>query len=229
MKYSELLNQEQWWHKCNEILNRDHYICKDCGCSGYHNWGNFMKIHDLQELNSFFKEWRFQGKVFSEFVKDMPLTIPQIAQDITLSKEHILNDAIVYELSCPLFVLSFRNCQAYPFTTRFVLNANREISINDARFYYLDKICSKINNPNIYGWGYLFEFNETVSDNIYINVEKKIAERIGDVIFEQDIINITFGSKLLALRFSHSSFGLRGLNIHHTYYIEDLKPWYSFI
>ncbi len=34
MTYSELLQQKEWWSKCNEILQRDHFTCKDCGSVG---------------------------------------------------------------------------------------------------------------------------------------------------------------------------------------------------
>ena len=29
MTYNELLQQKEWWVKCNEILSRDHYTCRD--------------------------------------------------------------------------------------------------------------------------------------------------------------------------------------------------------
>ena len=47
MTYNELLQQKEWWSKCNEILSRDHYTCKDCGCLGYHNGYSYMKLNTI--------------------------------------------------------------------------------------------------------------------------------------------------------------------------------------
>ena len=49
MTYSELLQQKEWWSKCNEILQRDHFICKDCGSVGFHNGGSFIKLDRIEE------------------------------------------------------------------------------------------------------------------------------------------------------------------------------------
>lgn len=55
MSYADLLNEKEWLIKCNEILNRDNYKCHDCGCLGYHNGGNYLKLNNLEEVDVLFK------------------------------------------------------------------------------------------------------------------------------------------------------------------------------
>ena len=67
MTYSELLQQKEWWSKCNEILQRDHFICKDCGSVGFHNGGSFIKLDRIEEMDAMLKGRLFNGMIFSEF------------------------------------------------------------------------------------------------------------------------------------------------------------------
>ena len=57
MTYTELLQQKEWWSKCNEILQRDHFTCKDCGSVGFHNGGSFIKLDRIEEMDSILKGW----------------------------------------------------------------------------------------------------------------------------------------------------------------------------
>ena len=59
MTYNELFLQKEWWQKCNEILSRDHYRCRDCGRFGFHNGGSFIKLDHIEEMDSILKDWRF--------------------------------------------------------------------------------------------------------------------------------------------------------------------------
>jgi hypothetical protein len=71
MTYNELLQQKEWWSKCNEILCRDHYTCKDCGCLGYHNGYSYAIIDDLDAIDSMFSSWRIDGRGISQFCANL--------------------------------------------------------------------------------------------------------------------------------------------------------------
>ena len=55
MTYTELLAQKEWNEKCNHILQRDKYRCKDCGKIGYHN-DTFYVTDSLDEVDEFLNE-----------------------------------------------------------------------------------------------------------------------------------------------------------------------------
>lgn len=224
MIYNELLRQKEWWSKCNEILSRDHYICRDCGSIGFHNGGNYMKINNFLEMDVFFKEWRFEGKRFSEYINNIPSSTPYEASNIIAKEESSENGIKIYILSlfqskCKLFH------SIYDLPARIVLVSNKEIAATDAEVYDLGNNFKHINSANRYGWGYIIQFNENISDNIYVNVEYAMPFIIGNSPHEVNIVNITYKNKLILLRFSKHSLQLRGLNIHHTYYTEGVKPW----
>lgn len=224
MTYNELLQQKEWWLKCNEILTRDRYICKDCGCLGFHNGGNYMKLGCIEDMNPLLREWRFDGKQFSEFYNSIPSSEPNKAEGVVFKEECSDSEVNIYTLSlfrtkCKLF----KSILDLP--PRIVLVTNREVSTQDATVYYLGHNFKPINPSERYGWGYLIEFNDKVSDDIYVNIEHTIPLAIDGVPYKFDVINIAYDNKLLLLRFSHYSLELRGLNIHHTYYIKGHKPW----
>lgn len=50
MTYTELLQQKEWWSKCNQILSRDRFTCRDCRNIGFHNGGSFIKKYNASDL-----------------------------------------------------------------------------------------------------------------------------------------------------------------------------------
>ena len=224
MTYNELLQQKEWWSKCNEILQRDHFTCKDCGCLGFHNGGNFMKINRLEELNILFKGWAFRTMSFSKFWDNVPYNKPYPFKKIKFETEHKENGLKVYDLN--LYV-SKNNLFTDAFHTpeKVIAVSNKQIDNLDATVYELGDISIKDNSLNAVGWAYLFEFPCVISNEIYVNIEYSLPFIIGDSIFERNIFNITFGNRLFSLRYWPYTFPLKGLNIHHTYYIEGHKPW----
>ena len=224
MTYNELLQQKEWWIKCNEILARDRYICKDCRCLGFHNGGNYMKLGRIEDMNTLFKGWRFDGKLFSEFYNNIPSSEPNKAEGVVFKEECSDDEVKIYSLSlfrtkCKLFKSIF------DLPPRIVLVTNKELSTQDATVYHLGRNIKPVNPSERYGWGYLIEFNDLVSDYIFVNIEHAIPIAIDGVPYRFDVINLAYGNKLMLLRFSHYSLELRGLNIHHTYYVKGHKPW----
>lgn len=238
MTYSELLNQKEWWRKCNEILCRDRYTCKDCGSLGFHNRGNYIKLDSLKEAGAILKHWFLEGKSFSEFFNSVPTSLGYKANGIVFKEECVDDDVTVYLLSlldvhCKLFPYMFQTSDLehdtpspFDHPTRIIMPTNRKISINEATLYYIKDVSYRETFFNGQGWAYLFEFEETVSDNVYVNIEHSKTCGIEDGLHVEYIINISYGNRLLSLRFSTlNHLNLRPLNIHHTYYVKGAKPW----
>lgn len=220
MTYDELLNQKEWWQKRNEILNRDHYRCKDCGCLGFHNGYNYMKVNQIEEIDAMLKEWTFNGMEFSKFWADIPNRKPHPCEDIIFEKKYDNEGIFVYLLSFTNVIFSF--CE-YPEDVIAVYRGN--IDTLDATAYKYTNI--KREGDSSDASAYLFEFPFAMSNDIYLNIvySTSFFNFNNQPPCERIIFNITFGNRVISIRFLLSSFPLKGLNVHHTYYIKGCKPW----
>lgn len=225
MTYNELLLQKEWWQKCNEILSRDRYRCRDCGCLGFHNGYNYMKVKRIEEVDALLNGWTFNDVAFSKFWADIPTRKPHAIKDIKFEKEcNSIDGVSVYDLNLIDSKNNlFRDIFSYPEKVIAVSNANI-VSI-DATVYEYGSSIKKSDSPDASGWAYLFEFPYSISDAIYVNIEHSMPFIIDHVPIERTIINVTFGNRLISIRFSYYSFKLKGLNIHHTHYTRGCKPW----
>ena len=244
MTYNELLQQKEWWSKCNEILSRDHYTCKDCGCMGYHNGGSFIKLDHIEEMDAMLKDWRFYEKKFSDFwnvnQNEFSPTIeekydkensnevdfsdfwndildgyPTRIKDIRAKKELSEADLNIYRLQ-------FENCKTGLFVSpldvprkTFLMTTN-DLNTLSTKAYYIDEVFISKGSLSAKGTAYLFEFEETMSDVVYLNIELNNGAYF---------INVTYENRLMSMRLIPDENEIRGLNIHHTYYIEGHKPW----
>ena len=93
MTYNELLNQKEWWSKCNEILQRDHYTCKDCGSLGYHNGYSYAIIDDLDAIDSMFSSWKIDGSGISQFCANLDNYDSEHFDDVELKSLESLNQS----------------------------------------------------------------------------------------------------------------------------------------
>lgn len=224
MTYNELLNQKEWWSKCNEILGRDHYTCKDCGCLGFHNGGSFIKLDHIEELDSILKGWLFNGTLFSHFWSSIPYNTPYPIRNIPFKAECNEEDLTVYTLN--LFVTRnslFKDIWSTP--EKVIAVSKERIEHLDATAYSFRSISMNVNSQDAVGSAYLFEFPCIISDEIYVNIEYSLPFMIDGIRYDRNIINITSGNRVLSLRYSTWNFKMKGLNIHHTYYIRGHKPW----
>lgn len=224
MTYNELLNQEEWWSKCNEILQRDHFTCKDCGCVGFHNGGSFIKLERIEDLDLILKGWLFNGTLFSKFWSDIPYTTPHSIKNIPYQAERSEDGLMVYDLN--LFVTRnrlFKDVWSTPEKVKIISEKN--IEHLDATVYSLRQISKNVNSHDAVGSAYLFEFPCVISDDIFVNIEYSLSFMIDGVRYDKNIINVTYGNRLLSLRYSTWNFKMKGLNIHHTYYVKGHKPW----
>ena len=224
MTYNELLQQKEWWTKCNEILSRDHYTCRNCGCLGYHNGGNFMKLNSLEELDTLLKGWVFNSMPLSKFCSNIPNKTPYPFKGIVFVKEYSVQDLTVYRLN---LLVSVNKLFPSAFNTpeRFIVISRERLEVLNAKVYCLQNISRRDNSLKTVGTAYFFEFPCIISNEIHVNIEYELIGTMGLQKFEVNMINITFGNKLLTLRYHPVTFPLKGLNVHHTYYIKGHKPW----
>lgn len=224
MTYNELLQQKEWWSKCNEILQRDHFTCKDCGCIGFHNGGSFIKLDNIEELDSILKGWLFNGTIFSKFWTDIPYATPHTIKDIPFQAECFEDGLTVYDLNLFVTINSlFKDLWSTPEKVKVI--SKEKIEHLDATVYLFSSISKNVNSQDAVGSAYLFEFPCIISDDIYVNIEYSLPFMIDGTRYDRNIINITYGNRVLSLRYSTWNFKMKGLNIHHTYYIKGRKPW----
>jgi len=224
MTYTELLQQKEWWSKCNEILQRDHFTCKDCGSVGFHNGGSFIKLDRIEEMDSILKGWLFNGTIFSKFLSDIPYNTPHPIREIPFQEECSEKGLRVYDLN--LFAVRknvFKDIWSVPEKVKAISNAR--IEHLDATLYIFNNISKSINSEEAVGSVYMFEFPFEISDSIYVNIEYSLPFIIDGLRYDKNIININYGNRLFSLRYTAWHFNLDGLNIHHTYYVRGHKPW----
>ena len=113
----------------------------------------------------------------------------------------------------------------YPVDAESYIQFCHNIDYLDATMYTYCGIIKKAISSYASGWAYLFEFPCVISNDIYVNIEYSMPYMIDHVPYERIIFNITLGNRLIFIRFSLYSFHLKGLNIHHTYYTRECKPW----
>ena len=222
MTYDELLQQKEWWQKRNEILDRDYYRCKDCGCLGFHNGYNYMKLNCIEEVDTLLEGWTFNGVEFSKFWSDIPTRKPYPCKDIKFERQYENDGIFVYELNLLNTTNKAFTIFEYPEMAMAVSREN--INTLNATMYKFGSSIKKNDSSESTGWAYLFEFPCTISNDIYVSIEYSMPYII-EIPYERIIFNITFGNRVIFIRFTLSSFPLKGLNVHHTYYTRGSKPW----
>lgn len=224
MTYTELLQQKEWWSKCNQILSRDRFTCRDCRNIGFHNGGSFIKLDRIEDLNSMLYNWHFNGTHFSECWNHFPLNKPYPTDDIEFHIESSEDDLIVYNLRN----FSYKNSlfkSLFTIPDRVMTVSKNKIERMDATVYCVHNISNKINSKDTFGTAYLFEFPQIISNEIYVNIEYSVPFKFDSTIYDRITINITYGKRVLSLKYNACDLPLNGLNIHHTYYIKGYKPW----
>lgn len=213
MTYVELLSKEEWVIKCNEILQRDKFHCRCCGCLGYHNGGNFMKMYNLDEVDQLLKDYIFYKWNFSEYLEILSRDVPSanswgIRKEINCYEEHIYGNLIMAKFDkAPDRDMTQIGCLPiiYPSVDEPTMFIQR---------YHGGVIKQKNTNEHL---GEIIEFifpNDY--SGIYVSIE---ADYFSSNVFVQ------INNRLLALLFLKSQIEFKGLNIHHKYYVWGNNPW----
>lgn len=229
MTYDELLLQKEWWFKCNEILNRDRYTCQDCGTLGFHNENNFMKLSSVTELNDLLRQIRIKDLSVAEFVNNKPITSLK-ETNINLKELTTDKDTTIYDIDIPIDPLN-NNIRRSGIFNKAKLICDKTHIAPIAAKYHMGRKVILLPNTNNNEWLLYLETDKVLSDTIYVNIENFLGsiisyddgKHMGEVPLYRTIINITLNKTLISI----SSFTnlIKGLNIHHEYYIHGKKPW----
>lgn len=218
--YSDFLKEDKWKQKCNEILFRDYFMCKNCGKVGYHN-GSILMFKELEEVLCFVDKWnwiignkplsKWIGNVIDHHHVQDSFFFKESYIDINVKVIKEFNGLKQYEIDTPI-----ERVWDYPDGLSFVSS----LSINTVSFHwvcYADIILDNIHDIKSKHHAYvsIVEFDKVMSNDVYLTVERKSGF---------DAIYISYHDILICFE-SPYKYGLNGLNIHHKKYINGRKPW----
>lgn len=229
MTYNELLNQKEWWSKCNEILSRDHYTCKDCGCLGFHNGNNYAVLNETDAIDNIFNSWLIDGYTFSQFCSNLRNYDLDHFENIELQNTGTDSQTNFFSLHFRLFDKESKYFNHHPFG----------ISYGD---FISDVDCGKIGMDAIilydvikhnfqkegHSWLYAFKFDKPLANKVYLSINGSNCyyPSVHKLLQGKYKISVNFGDMLVVLSIeSTKDVIFKGLNVHHTYYIEGKKPW----
>ena len=221
MTYIELLQQNEWHNKCQEIIDRDKFLCHDCGRLGFHS-DAYCKLDSIADVDKILSFLRFNGLTLSHFLKEIPeeklqkkdVSFTFITSDNTVDVFHLIPNLkwLVTFGNEPIVIIDKTPC------------FERAESIYSAD-YYQSKCCSFIGNDDVKqnNWFFYFKFNLNLSSNTYFTVQYNAGYEIDEAKYDSVFLSIISGSQFIGLRLSPNTF--KGLQIHHKYYIHELEPW----
>lgn len=246
MKYRELLTQKEWFEKCNHILQRDKYRCQDCGSFGYHNSTVYV-TESLTEIDSIVNEKILIGDKFSSLIEQtfkgytecdkVNLTgcylnedgniCPAIEtergkslqgyvrwepyHDVEICEHQSLDDLFLYKLwlykTDGFYFSDF--WEFYGYAT--IITRKQMKSLDFQLHRYRKHITNSDGSSTTYPMAIL-KFDEELTDKYYLSIE-------------DERISVTYKNYVFFVSLSPFMFTYKGLNVHHKYYINGLKPW----
>jgi len=221
MTYPELLQQNEWHQKCQEILDRDKFRCQDCGCLGFHSYG-YTLLNTLQDVDNLLSNWRFKDMLLSEYIDNLSIRdLPQM-EGFEVQKEHQYNSVLCFSLFPSVqWFFDFGITPIGFIDQRYSFEAIRSSKI----LRYFQTRIRHLKDSNKSGWFFYFEFNQVLANQIYMIIQYNPGYRIDEAIYDSFLISVTTKNKLFAFSFYPGTINMNGLNIHHNYYIRGKKPW----
>ena len=231
MSYSSLLLDPRWKSKCFEILNRDKFICQDCGCLGFYNGGNFLIQDKIDDIDSLFKDWRINDKNLSSFFKEKCTYQCDNFNNVCLEEEEDveIQSSFFYKVFS-LFrenSLYFDNRKSSGNSVKLITEFDcRDVNIN--AFRLRNALSVKGNSKVLNDFVYCFEFSQLLTNKVHvvINGSNSYENLTNKFFLGQYEVSILFRNILLRIRFqSNKNPIFRGLNVHHKYYVKGKTPW----
>lgn len=233
MTYSELLQQREWIAKSASIIQRDAFRCQKCGSIGYHSM-SFCICKDSHDLDQMFEGWTFNELPFSSFIEKERNTSSQYQKCDPPINPYINYDYGDFKINGygfysfyakELFDLRVWNAFCYcpmtlkekPIYRRRFVNSESIKNFNDIVKCAIIKKSLKEEVFLFYGNAYIFDYN----------IVKDYIVSISDYIFpftNGDIV-ISVSYKNFVCSFYVKRSHIKGLNVHHTYYIKGKAPW----
>lgn len=236
MSYGELLIQKEWYNKCRDILQRDQYHCKYCGCLGYHD-NSYYECDTAEELDRVFEGILIKDESPSVFINKISeytlhdFDIYQKENEEPTNQQYI-GDKILYKLSISRDILN---------EPLFAILTASKSRIKDTkckgnylwRYKNMVKLLPKINLQ--YDKGCYFCFENSYFDKYTIRIEKIWPTDGCDdgtghpIMWGSIVISIFYQNCGVTLYFfdetADKEKNPKVLNIHHKYYVKGKAPW----
>lgn len=226
-EYKKLLEQDEWKRKSETILNRDNFVCQECGCMGIQNNIPF-KINSINDVDKLFEnKLSFEGKNLMQLCEDVQwknvydkklirsksknFNDIYFLNEFKLDGDHLVESYYKFVsdkpfTDCAIERISYRklNCLYDDFNIKYVkFNAfgfNVDFGkTNYARIEQENIICKALNSVDI-------------TFNVYIYFERKCY-------------NLCFRYSKEYNKSELDLLKLKRLNVHHKYYVLGKKPW----
>lgn len=246
MTYTELLTQREWLEKCNHILQRDKHRCQDCGNIGYHNSTVYV-TESLDEIDRIINEKILIGDKFSSLIeqtfngytecdkvdltgyyvdvdgKKCPASETERGKslqgyvrwepyhDVKIRKQESFDDLYLYKIWLYKTQGFYFSCiwECYGYAT---IITRKEMKSFDFKLHrYRKHVTNSDGSRTTYPMAIL-KFDEELTDKYYLSIE-------------DERISVTYKNYVFFVSLSPFQFTYKGLNIHHKYYVNGLKPW----
>lgn len=247
MSYSELLQKREWIEKSASIIQRDSFKCQKCGSIGFHNISMCI-CKDSQELDGFFDGWTFNGLPFSAFIE-------KERQSSSNSKQYKLSVKPIYtfnnEEGLKINGYGFYRLSSFDDVDRTVYCCCPKIPdanpIYSRHFrdeskdgvYGRDLKIEKLGGEVIYlDWGNTYVFSQNILDSYAVSIQYVYPTGVAwdyyvypkgaggndmPVFYGSIVVNITYKNFVGSFYFIPKE--IKGLNVHHKYYIKGKAPW----
>ena len=246
MTYSELLQQREWIDKSASIIQRDAFRCQNCGSIGYHSM-SFCICKDSRDLDHMFEGWKFNNHSFSTFIEKEIESSSKYEKCIKSSVSPIcMHNNERFQLNGYFFFRISSNCTECVHndvdrTAYCICQKELEMfQVYSRRFRDESADCYgkglKIQNSNdeaIYlDWGNTYVFSHNLTNTYVVSVEYVYPTGVAwngyeysakEALYGSVIISITYKNFVGSFYFNQSR--LKGLNVHHKYYIKGKAPW----
>ncbi len=252
MSYSELLQQHEWIEKSASIIQRDSFKCQKCGSIGFHSMSMCI-CKDSQELDGFFDGWTFNGLSISTFLERERRSFDDYTPRYNPDFEKCYKSSITpiytfdndeglkingygfYRISSmgPILFDSFnRNayfyCKGTPQTCPVYQRHFFDMSENNA-FSKALKIKVSINEDIYLEYGHIYVLDQNIVDEYIVSIEYIYPTGPNGIVCD---FNGLYGSVIVSVTYKNfvGSFyfipkEIKGLNVHHKYYVKGKAPW----
>ena len=247
MKYIELLTQKEWHEKCNHILQRDKYVCQDCGCIGFHN-DTIYSTESLDEVARFINEEILLGDKFSNLIEQTFSGYTECDKiDIKFYVDSSGNKISANETEREKSLQGYVRWEPYNNVKPLDKKITGKMSVykiwlyKSSGFYFSniwelhDSVSIVTDDKSVTSFDFmLHRYNKYVT---ICDGSEKVTYPMAILKFEKELTNkyyLNIGAESISLSYKNYvffvslnpyHFAYKGLNVHHKYYVLGKKPW----
>ena len=244
MRYEELLQRNEWIKKSAEIIQRDAFKCQKCGSIGFHSMSIYI-CKDFQDLDGVFDRWSFNGLSFSTFIEKEKASSSNYEKCIESSVKSIyvsengenlsVNDYTFFRLSsvCTARVYddvdrtAYCCCKKAPAPQDILYS--RRFRDGTANCVGKGLIIKNSDDEQLYlKWGNTHILNHDITDAPIVSIEYVypigvVGDNYGVSLYGGIVISVTYKNFVGSFYFHREQ--MKGLNVHHKYYVRGKAPW----